>query len=61
MKIIRYDEYQNTKCPFGKYKGRTLNNISTDYIKWIVMNHTDPGIATMFSVELMRRETKYRK
>lgn len=61
MKITTYDEYKNTKCPFGKYKGKTLNNIPIDYIKWVVMNHSDRGIATMFSIELMRRETQYRK
>jgi uncharacterized protein (DUF3820 family) len=61
MKINRYDEYKNTKIRFGKYIGKTLNNIPTDYIKWVIINHADQGIQTMFAVELLRRERNQKK
>jgi uncharacterized protein (DUF3820 family) len=57
----RYTEYMHTKMIYGKYKGIFIKDIPTDYIKWAVMNIRDRGMATMFSVELQRREPKLKK
>jgi hypothetical protein len=56
----RYDEYAHTKVTFGKHKGKWLSEVPIDYVKWAVMN-LDPYTATIFSVELQRREPKLRK
>lgn len=56
-----YTEYMHTKMIYGKYRGVFIKDIPTDYIKWAILNIRDRGIATMFSVELMRREPKFKK
>jgi uncharacterized protein (DUF3820 family) len=57
---MRYQEYELTKMPFGKYKGFFIKDIPEDYLKWAVMNLTDRGLATMFATELQRRNPKLR-
>jgi len=56
-----YTEYMTTKMPFGKYKGYFVKDVPEDYLKWVVMNHNDKGIATMCATELQRRNPKLRK
>jgi uncharacterized protein (DUF3820 family) len=56
-----YKEYEFTKIRFGKYKGKTMCNVPTDYLIWAIKNISDQGIATMFSVELMRRDKSFRR
>ena len=51
-------EYEHTKMPWGKYKGRWLSELPDDYIIWCVRNWNDPGTSTMFKVELARRKLK---
>jgi len=52
---MRYTEYQFTKMPYGKYRGFFLKDLPEDYLRWCVKNFQDPGMATMFAVELQRR------
>lgn len=56
-----YKEYEYTKMPWGKHKGKFLRDIPNDYLKWAVMNWCDRGVAEMFKVELLRREPKLRR
>jgi uncharacterized protein (DUF3820 family) len=56
-----YQDFKETKIPFGKYKGQTLKNIPQNYLEWVVMNHSDRGICEMCSVELQRRNISWRK
>ena len=49
------NEYQYTRMPWGKYKGRYLREIPDDYIIWAVKNWSDKATAHMFVVELARR------
>ena len=51
----RYNEYEYTKLPFGKYKGIFMKDIPDSYIKWAVMNISDRASAEMFKIELLRR------
>lgn len=55
-----YNEYMYTKMTFGKHKGKFIKDIPLDYLKWAIMNIEDRGLATMFSIELQRREPKYK-
>ena len=56
----RYGEYAKTKITFGKHKGKWLSELPIDYIKWGIMN-LDDYRATMFSIELQRRDARFRK
>jgi uncharacterized protein (DUF3820 family) len=49
------NEYEYTKMPWGKYKGRYLREVPDDYIIWAVKNWSDTAAAHMFVVELARR------
>jgi uncharacterized protein (DUF3820 family) len=60
MKQI-YNDFEYTIVHFGKYKGKFLKEVPTDYIKWVISNHADTAVATMFSIELQRRDKKFRK
>lgn len=53
-----YQEYAYTRMPWGRYKGFYLKNIPENYLKWASTNWQDQGIATMFKIELKRRELK---
>lgn len=55
-----YNEYEFTKMPFGKYKGKCLRDIPDSYLKWAIQNIDDIGIATMFSIEYQRRYKQMR-
>ncbi len=41
--------------PWGKYKGRFMQEIPDDYIIWAVKNWKDEATAHMFVVEMARR------
>ena len=56
-----YNDYKETKMIFGKYKGVFMKDVPTDYIEWVIMNHTDRGICEMCAVELQRRKPQLRK
>lgn len=56
-----YKEYAYTKMPWGKYKGRFMKDVPDDYLKWAVLNWSDPGAAEMFKVELLRRVPALRR
>jgi uncharacterized protein (DUF3820 family) len=58
---MNYKEYEFTRMPYGKYKGFFLKDLPEDYLKWAVMNLNDQGMATMFAVELQRRNPKLRR
>jgi uncharacterized protein (DUF3820 family) len=58
---MNYKEYEFTRMPYGKYKGFFLKDLPEDYLKWAVMNFNDQGMATMFAVELQRRNPKLRR
>lgn len=57
----QYNDFAYTQIRFGKYKGKYLKDVPTDYIKWLVMNIEDEAQAIMYSIELQRREKSYRK
>lgn len=61
MTHIRYTDFKDVKMTFGKYKGKTLKDVPEDYLKWLIMNHTDRGLCEMYSVELQRRKPSLRK
>jgi uncharacterized protein (DUF3820 family) len=46
--------------PYGRYKGYFLKDLPEDYLQWCVSNWTDRAMATMFSIELQRRNPKFR-
>lgn len=50
---MKHDSY--AKMPWGKYKGKWLKEVPTDYLKWCVLNYQDRGMAQWFADELMRR------
>jgi len=58
---MKYQEYQLTKMPYGKYKGFFLKDLPENYLRWCVINWRDRGMATMFAVELQRRNPKLRR
>lgn len=53
-----YKEYAYTRMPCGKYKGFYLKDIPDDYLKWAAINWQDRSTATMFRIELTRRNVK---
>jgi uncharacterized protein (DUF3820 family) len=57
---MNYKEYELTKMPYGKYQGFFLKDLPEDYLRWCVRNWKDAGMATMFSIELQRRNPKLR-
>jgi hypothetical protein len=57
---LRENEYTQRRITFGKYMGRQIKNIPTDYIKWGVLNFKGDW-AEYFSRELQRREPQYKK
>lgn len=57
----QWNQYEYTKMPFGKYRGRFLKDVPIEYIRWAVMNIQDRASAEMFSFELQRRDPKLRK
>ena len=50
------NEYQFTKMPWGKYKGRYLSELPDDYIKWCILNWSDRATVVMFVSEAQRRK-----
>jgi uncharacterized protein (DUF3820 family) len=56
-----YQEYKYTTIRFGKHKGKFMNEVPTEYIKWAIMNLTDQASAEMFAIELQRRDKSFRK
>lgn len=56
----QYKEYEWTKMPWGKHRGKPLRDIPDGYLRWGIMN-LDAGMATMFATELQRRLPKLRK
>jgi hypothetical protein len=58
--LHHYNDYVATKLTFGKHKGKWLSEVPTDYVKWAVLN-LDSYQATMFAVELQRRDKSFRK
>ena len=58
---VNYQEYKYTVIKFGKYKGKWLSELPTDYIKWAILNLKDQASAEMFAVELQRRDKSFRK
>lgn len=56
-----YTDFKETKMHFGKFKGFYMKDIPTDYLKWLIMNHTDRGLCEMYAVELQRRLPSLRK
>lgn len=61
MTHIRYNDFKDTTMNFGKYKGKTLKDIPTNYIEWLIMNIKDRGLCEMYAVELQRRKPSLRK
>jgi uncharacterized protein (DUF3820 family) len=58
---MNYKEYELTRMPYGKYRGYFLKDLPEDYLRWCVQNWTDVGMATMFAVELQRRNPELRR
>jgi hypothetical protein len=56
-----YQEYATTRMPFGRYRGYFIKDVPEDYLKWAVMNIKDQARATMFAIELQRRNPKLRR
>lgn len=54
----RIKEYEYTRMPWGKYKGRFLKEIPDDYIQWAANHWFDQGAVIMFRAELARRKLK---
>lgn len=50
------NEYQFTRMPWGKYKGRFISELPDDYIKWCVLNWSDKAAVHMFVAEAQRRK-----
>lgn len=44
------------KITFGKYEGKELSEVDTDYLKWAVNNFTNERWKTIFQVELQKRQ-----
>ena len=59
--MATYTDFKETKMHFGKFKGFFMKDIPTDYLKWLIMNHTDRGLCEMYAVELQRRLPSLRK
>ena len=57
----RYNDFEYSTMSFGKYKGKYLKDVPTDYIKWLVTNIEDEVQAMTYMVELQRRDKSYRK
>lgn len=53
-----YKEYAYTIMPWGKFKGVYLKDIPESYLKWAAINWKDRATATMFRIELSRRNVK---
>ena len=56
IKANSKNEYQFTRMPWGKYKGRYLSELPDDYIKWCVLNWSDRATVVMFVAEAQRRK-----
>ena len=50
------NEYEFTRMPWGKYKGRYLRELPDDYLKWCILNWKDQATAYMFVAEAQRRK-----
>ena len=44
---------------FGKHKGKMLKDLPMEYIKWSIMNLSDPTV-NMFIRELQRRDPSFK-
>ena len=44
------EEADNYVLPFGKYKGKKLNEVPTDYIEWMLGNKTDERMKKLISL-----------
>ena len=49
-------EYQFTRMPWGKYKGRFISELPDDYLKWCLLNWSDRATIQMFVAEAQRRK-----
>lgn len=56
-----YSDFMHTKLSFGKYKGIYMKDVPTNYLKWLIMNHSDRGMCEMFAIELQRRLPSLRR
>ena len=65
MTTIEYTNYlmikkstskQDPIVNFGKFKGHSLYEIPTSYIKWVIINVADKMINCQFNAELARRK-----
>ena len=58
-KIVRrqHKDRQNTKMPLGKYKGRPLKELSSDYLRWAVRKDFDMDLLFSLRTELKKRKT----
>ena len=54
--IKNKSEYEYTKMPWGKYKGRYLKELPNNYLIWAAKNWGDECARSMFIVELTRRK-----
>lgn len=52
-----YKEYAYTRMPKGKYRGYFLKDVPTSYLQWAAATWSDRATATMFRIELTRRES----
>jgi hypothetical protein len=53
----KYDD--NTKMPFGVFKGKKLANIPADYLLWLLLNErTNPPLKVYIeeNIEVLRKE-----
>jgi len=59
--MIDHQARRHTKMPWGKYKGIYIKDLSTDYIKWSIVNYKDQAMAAWFAEELVYREPKFNR
>lgn len=50
---------QDDIISFGKYRGKSINELPDDYLKWAILN-LDPHISNQLIIELQRRYPEYR-
>jgi uncharacterized protein (DUF3820 family) len=51
-------EYEFTRMPWGKHKGKFLSELPDSYILWAIKNWRDKGTMIMFETEAKRRKLK---
>lgn len=54
------EEHRDSKLEFGKYRGWKLRNVPSDYLEWLVKEHSSLAVRDLANIELLARKKSTR-